>query len=139
MREETTHRTNQEPSLGTLLGNLVGDLQDLIRGEFRLARQEIADEARAAGMAAGLMAGAGVLALVGLIFVGLTVTYALTRVVPDWAAALIVAVVLLVGALALFLSGRQRLTHLDPVPRETIASLKEDTQWVKQQISSDRS
>lgn len=136
---DTAHRDSQEASLGALLGNLVSDLQDLIRGEIGLARQELKEEAQSAAIGAGFMAGAGALALVGLIFVGLTSTYALMRLVPDWAAALIVAGLLLVGALILFVVGRRRLAQLDPVPRQTLASLKEDTQWVKQQMSSDRS
>jgi len=136
---DNAHRDSQEASLGALLGNLVSDLQDLIRGEIGLARQELKEEAQSAAIGAGFMAGAGALTLVGLIFVGLTLTYALMRLVPDWAAALIVAGLVLVGALILFVVGRQRLAQLDPVPRQTLASLKEDTQWVKQQMSSDRS
>lgn len=139
MMHENAQRDSQEASLGTLLGTLVGDLQDLIRGEISLARQELKEEAQSAAIGAGFMAGAGALTLVGVIFVGLTLTYALMRLVPDWAAALIVAGLVLVGALVLFVVGRQRLAQLDPVPRQTLASLKEDTQWVKQQMSSDRS
>jgi uncharacterized membrane protein YqjE len=139
MAQHQPPRGAPEPSLGTLFGNFVGNLQDLIRGEMRLARQEIKEEAQAAAVGVGMMAAAGALALVGLIFVGLMLTYALTRLVPDWAAALIVAVLMLAGALIFFSVGRQRLAKLDPVPHQTIASLKEDTQWIKQQVSSDQS
>lgn len=139
MMHDNAQRDSQEASLGSLLGNLVSDLQDLIRGEIKLARQELKEEAQSAAIGVGLMAGAGVFALVGMIFLGFTLTYALMRLVPDWAAALIVAVLILAGALTLFVIGRQRLAHVDPVPHQTIASLKEDTQWVKQQMNSDRS
>lgn len=139
MMHDNAQRDSQEASLGALLGNLVSDLQDLIRGEIRLARQELKEEAQSAAIGVGLMAGAGVFALVGMIFLGFTLTYALMRVVPDWAAALIVAALILAGALLLFAIGRQRLAQIDPVPHQTIASLKEDTQWVKQQMNSDRS
>lgn len=129
----------QEPSLGELLGGLVGNMQDLIRGEVGLAKQELKEEAKQAGVGAGMLAGAGVMALVGLIFVGLTVTYALMIVLPGWAAALIVAAIFLIAGFILFSLGRQRLQSVDPVPRQTIESLKEDTEWIKQQVSSDKS
>lgn len=129
----------QEPSLGELLGGLVGNMQDLIRGEVGLAKQELKEEAKQAGVGAGMLAGAGVMALVGLIFVGLTATYALTLVLPGWAAALIVAALFLIVGFVLYRLGRQRLQRIDPVPRQSIESLKEDTEWIKQQVSSDKS
>jgi hypothetical protein len=122
-----------------LLGGLVGNMQDLMRGELALAKQELKEEAKQAGAGASLLAGAGVLALVGLIFVGLTLTDALTLVLPSWAAALIVAALFLINGFVLHRLGRQRLQRVDPVPRRTIESLKEDTEWIKQQISSDTS
>jgi len=129
----------QEPSLGELLGGLVGNMQDLIRGEVGLAKQELKEEAKQAGVGAGMLAGAGVMALVGLIFVGLTATYALTLVLPGWAAALLVAALFLIVGFVLYSLGRQRLQRIDPVPRQSIESLKEDTEWIKRQVSSDKS
>ena len=128
-----------EPTLGELLGGLVSNMQDLIRGEVALAKQEVTDEAKQAGTGAGLLAGAGAMALVGLIFVGLTLTYALTLALPGWAAALIVAALFLIVGFVLYRLGRQRLERVDPVPRQTIESLKEDTEWIKRQVSSDKS
>lgn len=128
-----------EPSLGSLISGLVGDMQDLIRGEVKLAKQELKEEANKATPAAGLMVGAGVMGLVGIIFVGLTLTYALQLLVPPWAAALIVAALYLIAALIMFNVGKQRLAAVNAVPRQTIDSLKEDAEWVKQQISSDKS
>jgi uncharacterized membrane protein YqjE len=139
MARDYSRFDQQHRSLGAMIGELVGDFQDLVRGEVALAKQELREEARAAGMGAGLMAGAALLALVGTIFIGLTLMYALALVLPFWAAALIVAAVFLIGGLVLFTAGKQRLRQVDPVPRRTMESLKEDTAWVKQQISSDRS
>jgi uncharacterized membrane protein YqjE len=139
MAYDTRRIDPQEPSLGELLGGLVGNMQDLIRGEVSLAKQELKEEAKQAGVGAGMLAGAGVMALVGLIFVGLTATYALTLVLPGWAAALIVAALFLIVGFVLYSLGRQRLQRVDPVPRQTIESLKEDTEWIKRQVSSDKS
>ena len=139
MADDSRRVDPREPTLGELLGGLVSNMQDLIRGEVALAKQEVKDEAKQAGVGAGLLAGAGVLGLVGLIFVGLTLTYALTLVLPSWAAALIVAALFLIVGVGLYRLGRQRLERVDPVPRQTIESLKEDTEWIKQQVSSDKS
>jgi drug/metabolite transporter superfamily protein YnfA len=128
-----------EPSLGRLFGTFIGNLQDLIRGELRLAREELKEEGRVAAAGAGLIVGGVVLALIGGIFVGLALTYGLARFMPDWLAALIVAALALVGAALLLNAGRRRLQHLDPVPRRTLESLREDTEWVRQRISSDKS
>ena len=139
MADDTRRVDPREPTLGDLLGGLVGNMQDLMRGEVALAKQEVKDEAKQAGAGAGLLAGAGVLGLVGLIFVGLTLTYALTLVVPSWAAALLVAALFFIVGFILYRLGRQRLERVDPVPRQTLASLKEDSEWIKRQVSSDKS
>ena len=139
MARDYSRYDRNDQSLGAMIGELVGDVQDLIRGEVNLAKQEVKEEAKAAGMGVGLMVGAGVLAFVGLFFIGLTLTYALNAVIPIWAAALIVAALFLIAAFVLFTMGKGRLQHVDPVPRQAVESIKEDAEWVKQQISSDKS
>jgi len=138
MARDYSRYDRNDQSLGAMIGDLVGDVQDLIRGEVNLAKQEVKEEAKAAGMGIGLMVGAGVLAFVGLFFIGLTLTYALNAVIPIWAAALIVAALFLIAAFVLFNMGKGRLQHVDPVPRQAVESIKEDAEWVKQQISSDK-
>jgi len=139
MAQNESRRAATEAPLSSIVGDLVGNLQDLMRGELRLAKQEIKEEAKTAGVGAGLLAGAGALALVGLIFIGLTLTYGLDAYMPDWAAALVVALVFLAIGGALFMVGKKRLQQVDPIPRQTMESLKEDTEWVKQQIGADKS
>jgi uncharacterized membrane protein YqjE len=139
MAQNDSRQAATEAPLSSIIGDLVGNLQDLIRGEFRLAQQEVKEQAKTAGVGAGLLAGAGAMALVGLIFVGLTLTYGLSGFVPAWAAALIVAATFFIVGGVLFMVGKQRLQTVDPVPHQTIESLKEDTEWVKQQIGADKS
>jgi uncharacterized membrane protein YqjE len=137
MARDPSRFDRPDQTLGTMIGELVGNMQDLIRGEVSLAKQEIKEEATAAGVGAGFMAGAGAMGLVCAFFVGLTLTYALTNLVPNWAAALIVAALFALVGFVLFTMGKSRLQHVNPVPRQTIESLKEDAEWVKQQVSSD--
>ena len=49
---------------------------------------------------------------------------------PGWAA-LLVAVVWAVAGAVLYVTGRQRLRAVSPVPRQTVETLKEDAQWLK--------
>ena len=129
---------NREESLGSLMSELVGDLQDLVRGEIKLAKTEVKEDAQQAGAGIGLMAGAGVMALVCLIFVGLTLMYILAIWMPLWIGALIIAALFLVAGFALFTSGKQRLKRVDLKPRRTLESIKEDAEWAKQQMTSDK-
>jgi uncharacterized membrane protein YqjE len=138
MMRDTAGRGQIDTPLSTIIGNLVGNMQDLVRGEIKLARHEVMEEVRAAGMGAGMLVGAAIFGLVALIFLGLTATHGLTRLVPDWAAAGIVTVLFLVVAGVLFSIGKRRLQAVNLVPQQTIKSLKEDTEWVKEQLTADR-
>jgi hypothetical protein len=59
--------------------------------------------------------------------------YALSRVFPDWAAALIVAIVVALVAGVALSAGIKRFKTVEAAPR-TAASLKENVTWAKQQI-----
>jgi len=124
-----------EPSIAELVSGLVNDAQELARKEVQLAKAEVREEvgktlqasialsigALTVGMAALLLLFAAVYALVGLL--GWSV----------WVSFLVVGVVVLViGAIALLI-GKSRLAQVNPVPQETIESLKEDMAWIKNQ------
>jgi protein-S-isoprenylcysteine O-methyltransferase Ste14 len=124
----------QGKSLADLVEDSIGNVQDLVRSEIRLAAAEFREAAQKAwraaiplviGAALGFYA-AGLLLLSGV--------YALAQVVPPWLAALLVA--LATGAVAaLFIAaGRKRMQQIDPKPRKTIQSAKETVQWAKHQL-----
>jgi uncharacterized membrane protein YqjE len=117
-------------SLGDLVGRLSGDFSRLVRLEIALAKGEAKDEAARAGKGAGLLGGAGVAANLALVFVSLTVMFALANVMDYAWAALIVTVVWAVVAAVLASVGRKALKSIQPPP-ETTETLKEDAQWVK--------
>lgn len=80
---------------------------------------------------------AAIIAVFALFAFVVTAIAALALVVPFWAAALIVAVVLLLLAVIFALVGKSRVSKaLPPVPERTISSLKEDVQWVKTRVGS---
>jgi hypothetical protein len=58
--------------------------------------------------------------------------FALSNVVPDWAAVLIVASPLGIAAICMFYSGRKRIRTVHPVPEHTVETVKENIQWARQ-------
>ena len=124
---------NGQRSLSELVGDMTQDLSTLLRKEVELAREEIKVEvskAARAGGGFGAAAYAGLLAGVGLV---LTLGFLLDEVMPTWVAFLIVTVLLAAGAAVAFLAGKKQLEAVDPVPEQTIETLKEDKQWLSEQ------
>ena len=74
--------------------------------------------------------------LVGFIFLMLALTYFLNRWLAEWLSALLVGAVLVGIAAILFFNGRDKLSAASLTPDQTIATLKEDQEWAKQQINS---
>lgn len=117
-------------SLGDLVGRLSNDFTRLVRLEIALAKSEAKEEATRAGKGVGTLGGAGIAANLALVFVSLTVMFALGNVMDlEWAA-LIVTVVWAVVAAVLASTGRKALKTVEPLP-ETTQTLKEDAQWAK--------
>jgi VIT1/CCC1 family predicted Fe2+/Mn2+ transporter len=132
-------RLKQEAEgIGGLVSGVVKDLQDLFRAEIQLAKTELKEDAVATGKAAGAMVAGALVGLIGFIFLMLAVTYALALALPMWLSALIVALALIAVAAVLALWGKKEIAATKLGPEQTIATLKEDQQWAKQQISSVR-
>lgn len=132
MRTDSLRNEIEGRSLGELLGRLSSDFTRLVRLEIALAKTEAKEEAARAGKGVGLLGGAGVAGNLALVFISLTVMFALGNVMDlEWAA-LIVTVVWAVVAAVLAAVGRKALRSVEPLP-ETTQSLKEDAQWAKTQ------
>jgi F0F1-type ATP synthase assembly protein I len=122
-------------SIGELLSAVTSDLSTLMRQEVALAKAEVRKEASAAGKAAGMLAGAGLAALLLLIFVSLTLMFILDNVMAVEWAALIVAVIWGIIAAVLFSVGRKRMATVSPMPERTVETIKEDVRWVQNRNS----
>lgn len=118
-------------SVGELIGELSGDLSKLMRQELELAKLEMKEEATKAGKAAGMLAGAGVAGHLALVFISLTIMWALGNVMDLTWAALIVTVIWAVVAAVLAASGRKKLKQVNMKPEQTIDTLKEDAEWAR--------
>ena len=127
------------PPLGALLRDLAEGSASLIRQELRLVRLELTEMLGAMATGATLVVSGSVFALLG----GLSLLTGLILLGADqwlrdryWLAALIVFVIS--GALALFFMSRGRalLSPKQLAPDQTVATLKEDTAWLKQRLTS---
>jgi Flp pilus assembly protein TadB len=125
---------DQERSFGDLFRQLTQDLSTLMRQEVMLAKTELSQKASEAGKDVGLLAAGGAIAYAGFLVILAGVVLALGLVLPWWASALIVGVV--VAAIGYFLirKGQTALKQADLTPKQTIETLKEDQQWVKEQV-----
>ena len=89
-------RPESPHSLGELVGGLAGDIQDLVRGEIALARSELDQKLQRVILAAIWLVGGALVGFAGLVVVLQGVSAALALVIPTWAAALIVGVIIIV-------------------------------------------
>lgn len=125
----------QEASLGELFADLADKTGTLIRQEAALVQTELTSKAVSAGRNIGYLAvGAfvgytAVLVLVAALVAGL---YALN--IPVWASALIVGVIFAIAAYVLINSALTALKKTQWAPKESIESIKEDAQWLKNQV-----
>jgi len=126
--------TKPEPSLGELFGQLAQDTGSLVRQEVQLAKVEITNKVTTAGRNVGFIAAGGALALAGFLVLLAAAVAGLGVVIPVWAAALIVGVVVMGIGYALMMKGMGALHQLDPIPERTVQTMKDNQAWVKEQM-----
>jgi hypothetical protein len=129
----------RDRSLGELLKQLSEQTTRLVHQELELAKAELTQKGKQAGAGAGLFGGAGAIGLAALGALTACFILALNAIMPAWLAALIVAVVY--GAIAAFLAlrGRDKVKQATPlVPEQAVETVKEDVEWAKTQMRSDR-
>ncbi len=88
-----------------LIADLPRELSDLVRAEIRLLQTEFADKLRAAGVGLGLVTLGVTLLSLFLTMLVVALILGLSVFMPAWAAALVVAGVVLVAALIFFAAG----------------------------------
>jgi uncharacterized membrane protein YqjE len=129
----------RDRSLGELLKQLSEQTTRLVHQELELAKAELSEKGKQAGQGAGMFGGAGAIGLAALGALTACFILALDTVMPAWLAALIVAVVYGIVAFVLVKQGQARMKRaVPPVPEQTIETVKEDVEWAKTQVRSDR-
>ena len=128
----------RDHSTGELLRELSDHTTTLVKQEVDLAKAELAEKGKRAGVGAGMFGGAGLFGWAA--FAALTVCLiALLTTALDhlWLAALIIAVVYAAVAGVLAIRGRDKVKEAaPPVPEQAKESVKEDVQWAKTRAKS---
>jgi uncharacterized membrane protein YqjE len=127
----------REHGVGDLVKELSSQVSTLVRQEVELAKAEVGEKGKKAGVGAGMFGGAGAAAL--LMFGSLTafLILVLDLAMPAWAAALIVTGLWAAVAGVLALQGRKKMQEMgNPVPKQTIETVKEDIEWAKHPTKS---
>jgi uncharacterized membrane protein YqjE len=123
--------------VGELLKQLSEETTTLVKQELDLAKAEMSEKGKEAGVGVGMFGGAGLSGLLALIFLSLAAVAALDTGMRTWLAALIVGVVWAAVAGVLALQGKSKLQQATPpAPEQAIESTKEDVQWAKTQARS---
>ncbi|GIF03542.1 phage holin family protein [Actinoplanes siamensis] len=124
-----------EQSTGELVQRASEQLSKLVRDELTLAKAELAEKGKHAGIGVGLFGGAGVFAMYGVGALIATAVIALDLVWPLWLAALVITVAIFAVAGVLALIGRAQLRRaVPPEPKAAIEGLKADVDEVKQAV-----
>jgi uncharacterized membrane protein YqjE len=137
--EQQTNTGRVDRSTAGLLRQLSEQTGDLVRQEMELAKAELREKGKAAGLGAGMFGGAGLVALYAVGALTACAILALAIVVDAWLAALIVGAAYAALAGILALTGKKKVEQATPpVPEQAIESTKEDVEWTKQRAQAAR-
>jgi uncharacterized membrane protein YqjE len=122
-----------QASTAELVRQAAEQISRLVRDELALAKAEMTEKGKKAGVGAGMLGGGGLVALYGMAALLTAVVLGLAEAMPAWLAALVVAVVLFAVAGVLAVYGRKQVQRATPpVPQEAVDSVKADIDEVRE-------
>ncbi len=120
-------------SLGELLAEFSQETAELVRREVRLAEAEMTQKAYRTGKNVGFLIAGGALAYAGLLAVVAGVIMRLGRTVRPWLSAVLVGLSVAGAGGLLALKGIDALRREGVAPQETVETLQEDREWLRDQ------
>jgi MFS family permease len=122
----------RERPIGELLRDLSQQTATLVRQEIDLAKAEVTEKGKKAGVGAGMFGAAGVAGLATLGAFTAFLILALATFLDGWLAALIVTILYGIVAGILALQGKKKFNEAAPLaPEQTVETIKEDVEWAK--------
>jgi VIT1/CCC1 family predicted Fe2+/Mn2+ transporter len=122
----------EDASIGELVSRLAEETSALVRDELRVAQLEMTRKGRYAGLGAGLVGGAGLLAGFGIACLVAAAVLGLAVALSAWLSALVVGVALLAVGAVLALVGKHEISEaLPPVPQEALSGVRLDLEALK--------
>jgi MFS family permease len=139
MPQDGTSEALRDRPVGDLVKDATEQAQTLVRQEVELAKAELAEKGKKAGIGAGMFGGAGLFGLFAFGALTAAIIGAFDMLVPFWAAALIVAAVYGAVSGLLALTGKNKVQEAaPPVPEKAVETVKEDVAWTKQRAQAGR-
>lgn len=140
MSDDTTEpRTTtpvDEESLGFLVARLSDQTSRLVRSEVDLAKAEMSEKGKRAGIGIGAFSAAGLLAFFALAVLLAAAVLGLAEAFPGWLAALVVGAVVLVLAAIAAVIGKNNVSKATPAkPEQALEGVAEDIAVVKEGLT----
>jgi len=130
--EKTARAKARDKSFLSLITDVPHLIVALIRAELELLKAELVAKLKATGIGVGLFVISLSLVLLALLMLVFSAVFALSLVLPLWAATLIAAGVVLLAALIFAGIGAKLMSGAKtPVPHETVESIREDIRVVR--------
>jgi Flp pilus assembly protein TadB len=126
-------RSTEDHSIGELLGDLYRGASRVISLELELAKTEMSQKASRVGKNVGFLVAGGAIAYAGFLALLAGIIALLALVIPVWLSALLVGLVVAAVGGALVWSGLKTLQQESVAPQQTIQTLKEDQEWMRDQ------
>jgi uncharacterized membrane protein YqjE len=136
-------RTENNENLPTLFGRLGDDVMDLFNSQLALFKVEIKEEAQAYARNVTMIGVGAVIAIVGFALLNVAIAFAVSTLFAQanfsqpasFALGFVVTggFYVLVGAIVV-LAMKGRLAKQDLVPQRTVAELRKDKQWLKNEL-----
>jgi hypothetical protein len=129
------NQQKEDRSIGELFAQLAKETSTLVRQEVTLAKTEMSQKAGEVGKQVGFLAIGGAVAYAGLLAIIAAIVIALASLgLPWWLSALIVGVIVAAVGYFLVQRGLSALKRQNMAPQQTIDTIKEDAEWVKEQV-----
>jgi len=137
---ETQVPASSEPGFSRLVKGIVDDIGDLIKHQIQFAKKEVQNDLHKSIQATvALAVGAGALFL-GILFAGFMLVHLLhwlttppvadAAKLPLWSCYAIVGLVCIGSGAALILAGKKKFASFNPLPDQTVQTMKENVQWI---------
>jgi len=126
--------STEERPLSELLSEVTGELGVLFRQEVELAKVETSEQVSRAVKAGAMLGAAGVVALLATMLLAWAAAWGLAEVIPTGFAFLVVGIVFLVVAAVLGSAGKKKMSSVNAVPDQTVATLRADVQSARDSI-----
>jgi uncharacterized membrane protein YqjE len=123
--------STEDRSLSELLSDITTEIATLFRNEVELAKAETSEQVSRAAKAGAMLGAAAVIGFLTLILLSFAAAWGLAEVVPTGVAFLIVGVVFAIVAAVLASAGKKKIANVNPMPNQTVQTLKADVQVAK--------